>query len=197
MDLADDFQNSVSPLKVKAKPTPGYLYVFEEDELMHFCWRPRTEPMSRPELELVMVPSDGRFVPYTGPCTSNSATSKKPLTNGRIFVLKFQSSTQRHFFWLQSKSQHSQGDMAWFSAKDLKLGQIVDRLLQGDEVNAREEFDNVQNEGGEGGGDAEMEDAPGGEGPGSGGDANDDPFPGDQNYEGAGSRNESRGGGAA
>lgn len=145
--------------------------------------------MSRPELELVMVPSDGHFVPYTGPPTSDaSSTDTKSPTNGRIFVLKFQSSTQRHFFWLQSKSQHPQGDMAWFSPKDLKLGDIVDRLLQGDQFNAREEFNNVQSEGGGGGGDAEMEDAPGGGEPRTRGGGSDDPFTGDQESENAQSR---------
>ena len=157
---------------------------------MHFCWRPRSEPMSRPDLELVMVPYD--FIPNKGPPTPNSSSNSiKSPTNGRIFVLKFQSSTQRHFFWLQSKSQHPQGDMAWFSPKDLKLGEIVDRLLQGDEVNAREEFDNVQSEGGEGGGDAEMEDAPGGEGSGTRGGGNNNPSTGHSEGDGGGPENES------
>lgn len=87
-----------------------------------------------------MFPTDGTFTPYE-PITRHDS-SKSP-TNGRIFILKFQSSTQRHFFWLQSKSQNAQGDPAWFSPRDLKLGQIVNRLLQGDEVNVEEEIANV------------------------------------------------------
>ena len=107
-----------------------------------------------------MLPNDGRFVPYKDAEKSTETSIKSP-TNGRIFVLKFQSSTQRYFFWLQSKSQHPQGDSAWFSQRDLKLGDIVDRLLQGDEVDARFEFENVMPEaGGDQGGDAEMADAP-------------------------------------
>lgn len=98
--------------------------------------------MSNPELELIMVPSDGRFLPYQ----PKPPTPTPSATNGRIFVLKFQSSTQCHFFWLQSKSQHPQGDPTWFSPRDLKLGQIVDRLLQGDEVNVQEEVANLSNE---------------------------------------------------
>ncbi len=89
-----------------------------------------------------MVPADGRFLPYQ-PKPEGSTISP---TNGRTFVLRFQSSTQRHFFWLQSKSQHTQGDPSWFSPRDLKLGHIVDRLLQGDEVNVREEVANISNE---------------------------------------------------
>ena len=97
--------------------------------------------MTQPELELIMVPADGRFTPY-----EPSHESSTPPTNGRIFVLRFQSSTQRHFFWLQSKSQHAQGDPAWFSPRDLKLGQIVDQLLQGETVNVQEEVANIPNE---------------------------------------------------
>ena len=90
-----------------------------------------------------MVPTDGHFLPYER--TAPGSDQQAP-TNGRIFVLSFQSSTQKHIFWLQSKSQHASGDPAWFSPRDLKLGQIVDRLLQGDEVNVKEEVANVSND---------------------------------------------------
>lgn len=94
-----------------------------------------------------MVPGDGTFIPYK---YSNSGSTRSP-TNGRVFVLKFQSSTQRYFFWLQSKSQHPQGDSTWFSPRDLKLGQIIDRLLQGDSVNVAEEVATLNhNQGGNG-----------------------------------------------
>lgn len=88
-----------------------------------------------------MVPGDGTFTPYD---LSHAGLAGSP-TNGRVFVLRFQSSTQRYLFWLQSKSQHPQGDPAWFSPRDLKLGQIIDRLLQGDNVNIAEEVANLSN----------------------------------------------------
>lgn len=115
--------------------------------------------MSSPDLKLSMVPTDGRFVPYQEKDASNTGSTQSP-TNGRIFVLKFQSSSARHLFWLQSKSQHSQHDPSWFSPRDLRIGAIVDRLLQGEEVDVQDEVTNGLNEQeGGGGGDTEMEDA--------------------------------------
>ena len=90
-----------------------------------------------------MFPSDGRFLPFERP---KPGSDQKPPTNGRIYVLSFQSSTQKHLFWMQSKSQHPSGDPAWFSTRDLKYGEIVDRLLQGDDVNVQEEVANIPND---------------------------------------------------
>lgn len=89
-----------------------------------------------------MVPGDGTFTPYE----YNHSDSKRSPTNGRIFVLKFQSSTQRYLFWLQSKNQHPQDDSAWFSPRDLKLGQVIDRLLQGESVNVAEAVANASSD---------------------------------------------------
>ena len=80
-----------------------------------------------------MPPTDGTFRPYTGPTKpSADAPNKSPL-NGRVFVLKFLSSSQRYFFWLQSREQPA-GDPSRFSQRDLKLGEIVDNLLQGGDM---------------------------------------------------------------
>ena len=148
--------------------------------------------MSQPELDLVMVPGDGNFVPYHEKETRSTANPKSP-TTGRVFVLKFQSSSTRHLFWLQSKSQHLQGDRAWFSPRDQKIGQMVDRILQGDEVNVREEYANTSNEHGGNGDDEAMEDAgSAGHGDIQGNIGSGDPFMGDPGNEGE----QSRGGGA-
>ncbi|KAL2271104.1 hypothetical protein VTJ83DRAFT_475 [Remersonia thermophila] len=136
-----DVDQSSKPYKIKARETPGYIYLYSDDDLIHFCWRPRSAPVDRPELDLVMVPTDGRFVPYDTR-TPSHPTSK---TNGRIFVLKFTSSSQRHVFWLQSKPQARSGDPAWLSPRDLKIGDIVDRLLQGEEVDVNQELASVRN----------------------------------------------------
>ena len=78
-----------------------------------------------------MFPGDSTFTPYTGPTSSEE--TKSP-TNGRIYMLKFSSSSQRHFFWLQAKSQHPNGDPSWFSARDKRLGEIINQVLGGEEV---------------------------------------------------------------
>ncbi|OAL39887.1 hypothetical protein AYO20_00799 [Fonsecaea nubica] len=133
-----ELDTSTSPPRAKPLPTPGYLYLYA-DELLHLCWRPRTAPLDQPQLDLLMVPMDGSFTPYQPTSAENPSNSKTP-TNGRIYVLKFTSSSQRHLFWLQSRSQHPQGDPSWFSARDLKLGQIVNNLLQGEDVDVQEQM---------------------------------------------------------
>jgi hypothetical protein len=88
-----------------------------------------------------MIPEDGQFVPYDQKKYDPSA----PKINGRIFVLKFSSSSDRHLFWLQSKPQGRSGDASWFSPRDLKIGDLVNRLLQGEEPDVTSELAAVQN----------------------------------------------------
>ncbi|KAK4648345.1 uncharacterized protein QC761_109220 [Podospora bellae-mahoneyi] len=129
------------PYKVEPDSRPGYIYLYSEDDLIHFCWRPRNVPLDEPEIDLVMVPTDGHFTPYN----TRNPTEPSAKTNGRIFVLKFTSSSQRHIFWLQSKPQGQSGDPTWFSPRDLKIGEIVDQLLQGEEVDVTRELASVRN----------------------------------------------------
>ncbi|KAL8947930.1 MAG: hypothetical protein Q9222_005833 [Ikaeria aurantiellina] len=195
-----DFDTTSNPPKVIPKPTPGFLYLYEgqDDELVHFCWRPRSTSLREPELDLVMVPSDGSFTPYQ----KAQGESKKSPTNGRIFVLKFQSSSARHLFWLQSKSQHAEGDLAWFSPRDLKLGEIVNQLLQGEQVNVQEELSNIPSEGGGRDDDDDTENRMEGirrESQSGAAEnlASGDPFIGDPSNEGEGSREGGADGGRA
>ncbi|KAK5013848.1 proteasome complex subunit Rpn13 ubiquitin receptor-domain-containing protein [Cryomyces antarcticus] len=150
--------------KVKPIPTPGYIYLYVEDELTHFCWRPRSTPAFSPDLDLLMIPGDGSFTPYTGLNGAASSENLKSPTNGRIFVLKFSSSSAKHFFWMQSKPQYQDGR---FSERDQKLGQVVDMLLSGEEVDVEEEVSQIRNQNGNNGsgpdqdGDDAMEDVQG------------------------------------
>lgn len=86
-----------------------------------------------------MFPGDGTFTPYRDPKSDSSASSAvySP-TNGRIFRLKFSSSGERKFFWLQSKPTHPSGKVNYFSERDLKLGTIVNDILQGEDVDVRQ-----------------------------------------------------------
>lgn len=130
-----DVDSSSQPWKIKPQPEPGYVYLYLEDELVHFCWRKRdNSQLDNAELDLVMVPTDGSFIPL------DNVAAPSTSTNGRIFVLKFASSPQRHFFWLQSSSQASNADAAYFSPRDLKIGDLTHRLLQGEEVNPSREL---------------------------------------------------------
>lgn len=91
-----------------------------------------------------MFPGDASFTPYTGSEASESSDNVTSPTSGRIFVLKFSSSSQRHLFWLQSKSQHPEGKPNWFSPRDLKLGQIIDMMLQGADIDVTQELSEIE-----------------------------------------------------
>jgi hypothetical protein len=102
-------------------------------DLTHLCFTPRSNTTNEPEINLIMFPGDGTFTPYLDAKSTSSSDVFSP-TNGRIFRLKFSSSSQRYFFWLQSKPTHPSGKANYFSERDLKLGAIVNDILQGDEV---------------------------------------------------------------
>ncbi|KAK6338660.1 hypothetical protein TWF696_009471 [Orbilia brochopaga] len=104
-------------------PVPGEINVevAQEDELLHFRWRPRRgETVSEEEFDLIVFPGDASFIPYQHPVGAPA--------DGRICVLKFQSSDQRHMFWLQTKSGGS--DPGKFSRQDLLVIKKIDRLIQ-------------------------------------------------------------------
>lgn len=142
-----------------------------------------------------MVPTDGHFIPYT-----HESPSAK--TNGRLFALKFSSSSQRHLFWLQSKPQGRDGDPTWLSPRDRKIGEVVDALLQGEEPDIAEELASLRNTDGGGDDDETMEDIEGAHDPhehhqsGSGG-AGPGATGGDVREEGEGAREGGADGGRA
>ncbi|EPE31539.1 hypothetical protein GLAREA_12295 [Glarea lozoyensis ATCC 20868] len=195
-----ELDTSSKPYKVTPDPTPGYIYLYEDDDLYHFCWRERSKPMMHEDnIDLAMFPTDGSFVPYEY-TTKDQPTSK---TNGRIYVLKFASSSQRYLFWLQSKPQSRDGDASWFSPRDIKIGTIVDNLLQGEEINVPEAIANLGSGGGDNNDDDEtMEDIEGHgdrstEHQGSGGGAGPGATGGDVREEGSNARDGGADGGRA
>ncbi|KAK7863736.1 hypothetical protein R5R35_011142 [Gryllus longicercus] len=66
----------------------GLLYVYQSDDsLMHFCWKDRTT--GTVEDDLIIFPDDCEFKRVT------------QCTTGRVYVLKFKSSSRKFFFWVQ------------------------------------------------------------------------------------------------
>ncbi|XP_054707205.1 proteasomal ubiquitin receptor ADRM1-like [Uloborus diversus] len=73
---------------VSAEKRKGTIFVYQaDDSLMHFCWKDRTSGIV--EDDLIIFPDDVVFkrVPE---CTT-----------GRVYVLKFKSSSRRCFYWMQ------------------------------------------------------------------------------------------------
>lgn len=140
----------VSGRKIQPIPTPGYLYLYTEDDLIHLCWRPRSAPATSPDIDLITIPGDATFTPLV---KEPGAEDVRSPTNGRVFALRFSSSGEKLYFWMQAKSQHRGGDADWFSQRDQRLGQIVDALLSGEEVNVEEEVEDIRRnqQGGSGG----------------------------------------------
>eukprot|EP00111_Clytia_hemisphaerica_P008889 TCONS_00025966-protein len=66
----------------------GQVYIHQsEDSLMHFCWKDRTT--GNVEDDLIIFPDDIEFKRVT------------QCTTGRVYILKFKSSSRKFFFWLQ------------------------------------------------------------------------------------------------
>ncbi|XP_035790373.1 proteasomal ubiquitin receptor ADRM1 homolog [Anopheles albimanus] len=66
----------------------GLVYVYQaEDGLIHFCWKDRTT--GNVEDDLILFPDDCEF------------KKLDYVKNGRVFVLKFKSSSRKLFFWMQ------------------------------------------------------------------------------------------------
>ncbi|CAL1534359.1 unnamed protein product [Lymnaea stagnalis] len=66
----------------------GLVYVYQSDDsLMHFCWKDRNS--GAVEDDLIIFPDDIEF------------KNVSQCTTGRVYVLKFKSSSRKFFFWLQ------------------------------------------------------------------------------------------------
>ncbi|KAI9315858.1 proteasome complex subunit Rpn13 ubiquitin receptor-domain-containing protein [Dichotomocladium elegans] len=77
---------------IKPDLRKGIVYMDQsDDQLMHFYWKERraSEPE---EVDLIIFPDEAEMV-RVDECTT-----------GRVYLLKFKSSNQKLFFWMQSKS---------------------------------------------------------------------------------------------
>ncbi|KAK7048255.1 adhesion regulating molecule [Favolaschia claudopus] len=94
--------NTVEPSPVKG----AIILTAGEDGLFHFTWKNRTTGVV--DEDLILFPSDASFVKVSG----------------RTYVLKFSSSNQRHFFWLQDAS----------TARDEEFVNNINKLLEDPEA---------------------------------------------------------------
>ncbi|XP_075166186.1 regulatory particle non-ATPase 13 isoform X2 [Haematobia irritans] len=70
----------------------GLVYLTQsEDGLMHFCWKDRTS--GKVEDDLIVFPDDFEF------------KRVEQCKTGRVYVLKFKSSSRRMFFWMQEPKE--------------------------------------------------------------------------------------------
>lgn len=65
----------------------GMVYLFQDDGLIHFCWKDRTS--GKVEEDLIIFPDDCEF------------KKVEQCKTGSVYLLKFKSSTRKLFFWMQ------------------------------------------------------------------------------------------------
>jgi hypothetical protein len=65
----------------------GYIQLLNEDDLLHFQWKERSAPDA--EDDLIIFPEDAKFVRV------------EEAGEGRVYMLRFESSKAKHFFWMQ------------------------------------------------------------------------------------------------
>ncbi|KAJ2550095.1 hypothetical protein IWW49_003517 [Coemansia sp. RSA 1797] len=95
---------------VRPDPRAGLCFVKkEDDELLRFCWKERSSN-ALVEEELIVFPGD-------------VSLEKVTQSSGRVYVLKFKSSSQRLFFWLQEAD----------ATRDAQLINSVNDVLGGDD----------------------------------------------------------------
>ncbi|EPS42555.1 hypothetical protein H072_3488 [Dactylellina haptotyla CBS 200.50] len=116
------FPDSSNSRRLVPSDVPGEIQIVlsRDDELLHFKWVPRSgHSDDGEEFDLLLFPGDASFVPYLN-------TTGAP-SDGRVSVLKFLSSDQRHFFWYQVKNEGlGAGE---FSQKDWLITKKIDRLI--------------------------------------------------------------------
>ena len=65
----------------------GYIQLLNEDDLLHFQWKERSAADA--EDDLIIFPEDARFIRV------------QEAGEGRVYMLRFESSKAKHFFWMQ------------------------------------------------------------------------------------------------
>lgn len=83
----------------------GLVYVYQSDDsLMHFCWKDRSTGIV--EDDLILFPDDIETRRIT------------QCTTGRVFLMKFKSSSKKFFFWMQ-ENDAEKDEKLWRKVNDL------------------------------------------------------------------------------
>ncbi|KAI9485951.1 MAG: proteasome complex subunit Rpn13 ubiquitin receptor-domain-containing protein [Benjaminiella poitrasii] len=91
---------------LKPDTRKGVIYMDQsDDQLMHFYWKERKA--ADPEDDFIIFPDEAELI-RVNECTT-----------GRVYVLKFKSSSQKVFYWMQSKNDE----------KDEELVERVNQLI--------------------------------------------------------------------
>ena len=72
---------------VVADTRKGLIQLLNEDDLLHFQWKERNA--TEAEDDLIIFPDYAKFVPVA------------EAIDGRVYMLRFESSKAKHFFWMQ------------------------------------------------------------------------------------------------
>ncbi|CEJ03518.1 hypothetical protein RMCBS344292_17499 [Rhizopus microsporus] len=85
---------------IKPDLRKGTIYMDQsDDQLLHFYWKERNSH-AEPEDDIIIFPSEAKFV-RVSQCTT-----------GRVYMLKFNSSREKHFYWMQDKSEEKDDENA-------------------------------------------------------------------------------------
>lgn len=115
---------------VKPDTRKGLVYLNQspEDSLMHFYWKDRKT--NQVEDDLIIFPFEAEF-------------SKVKQSNGRVYILKFQSSSQKLFFWMQEPKDDKDEEIC------KKVNDLINNPQSEDsksDINYNQELFNVLNE---------------------------------------------------
>ncbi|KAI8888691.1 hypothetical protein K501DRAFT_14344 [Backusella circina FSU 941] len=93
---------------IKPDLRKGKIYMDQgADQLLHFYWKERKNQATNEE-DLIIFPDEAEFTQVT------------QCETGRVYLLKFKSSNEHHFFWMQSKDD----------AKDQEIVERVNGLIR-------------------------------------------------------------------
>ncbi|CAG5109888.1 Oidioi.mRNA.OKI2018_I69.chr2.g4361.t1.cds [Oikopleura dioica] len=88
---------TMSGTTVTADPRKGLLYIQKgEDQAMHLYWKDRTS--GKVEDDVYLFPDDAEFVPVP------------QCKDGRVYLLKFKSHSNKRFFWMQEPDKNKDKD---------------------------------------------------------------------------------------